>query len=111
MSRKCEDCGGTGKETSIGGAVSRCWTCKGSGKSRSDTGDVRRAPIKSPARMKHSDHQRLWRAVEGAVVDALKNHPSYLTDHGRRSAVESITKRVVGSIISLANEPSKGGRN
>ena len=64
----------------------------------------------SRARVKQKDHQRLWRMVEGAVLDAFKSHPDYLTDIGAPVAVESITKRVVGTLVGHANETRKGGR-
>lgn len=70
---------------------------------------IRRASAKSAARMKAADHQRLWRMVEGAVVDALSSHPDYLTPKGERSAVESITKRVVGQLVGYAGEARKRG--
>lgn len=57
--------------------------------------------------MKHADHLRLWRLVEGGVYDAFRAHPDYLTDHGRARAVESITKRVVGQLVGHANEARK----
>lgn len=60
---------------------------------------VRRASLKSPARLKSKHHQRLWRMVEGAVVDAFQQHPDYLTEKGRHAAAESVTKRVVGLIV------------
>lgn len=70
---------------------------------------VRRASTKSPARLKRKDHLRLWRMVEGAVVDAFTSHPDYLTDKGRHAAAESVTKRVVGSLVgSLNNVPRHG---
>lgn len=59
--------------------------------------------------MKAPDHHRLWRLVEGAVVDALQAHPDYLTPKGGRSAVESITKRVVGQLVGHATEARKRG--
>ena len=59
----------------------------------------RRTPAKSPARLQRADHARLWRLVEGAVVDAMQQHPDYFTAAGLHDAVQSITKRVVGSIV------------
>jgi len=53
----------------------------------------------------------LWRMVEGAVVDALGEHPDYLTDRGRQLAVGSITKRVVGTLAGHSEELRKEGRN
>lgn len=64
----------------------------------------------APAVLKHTDHRRLWRAVEGSVADALQSHPEYLTDAGRKSAVLSITKRVVGAVVALGSQTRKGGR-
>lgn len=61
---------------------------------------VRRASPRSPVRLKYRDHKKLWRLVEGAVVDAVKQHPGYMTDDGLHSMVESVTKRVVGTVVS-----------
>lgn len=63
-----------------------------------------RSPEKAPARMKYEDHKKLWRIVEGAVVAAYDAHPDYFTEKGRKAVVQSITKRVVGAIISAHNE-------
>lgn len=71
---------------------------------------LQRTPEKHPAAVKHADHQRLWRMVEGAVVDALRSHPEYLTEQGRRCAVASITKRVVGNLTGHAKQTLAGGR-
>jgi hypothetical protein len=70
----------------------------------------RRPPANSPARMKRADHARLWRAIEGAVVDAAKSHPEYYTDAARKDMVGSVTKRAVGAVLSLAPETREGGR-
>lgn len=70
---------------------------------------IARAAAKSPARMKRPDHHRLWRLVEGAVLDAFANHPEYLTEAGKRMAVQSVTKRVVGQIVGLATEARERG--
>ncbi len=63
-----------------------------------------------PAYLKHRDHARLWRLVEGAVVDAFRSHPGFLTDEGHRSAVQSVTKRVVGQIVGHAQQAQPRGR-
>jgi hypothetical protein len=73
-------------------------------------GKPRRPSANSPARMKRADHARLWRAIEGAVVDAVKSHPEYYTDAARKNMVGSITKRAVGAVLSLASETREGGR-
>lgn len=62
-----------------------------------------------PAFLKHRDHQRLWRMVEGAVVDTFKSHPDYLTAKGAHSVVPSVTKRVVGTLVGHAKEAQKRG--
>lgn len=49
-------------------------------------------------------YRQLWRVVDGAVFDALYSHQDYLTDKGRRSARESINKRVVGAVLGYALE-------
>jgi hypothetical protein len=59
---------------------------------------LRRTSKKSPALLAHGEHARLWALVEGAVVDAFVNHLDYLTDKGVQCAVQSITKRVVGTL-------------
>ena len=53
----------------------------------------RRLSRKHPAFARHADHQRLWALVEGAVIDAFRSHPDYLTDRGAQLAAGSITKR------------------
>jgi hypothetical protein len=45
-----------------------------------------------------TEYDRLWRVVEGAVRDALRSHPDYVPVKRKRAAVNSITKRVVGSV-------------
>lgn len=70
---------------------------------------IRRPSPRSAARMKAADHRRLWLLVEGAVTDALQTHPDYLTPKGAQSAVESITKRVVGQLVGHASEARKRG--
>lgn len=55
----------------------------------------KKRPIKSP---RHSLYSKVWRIVDGAVKDALYNHPDYLTPKGRASARESIVKRCTGAV-------------
>jgi len=57
-------------------------------------------------RVNRPRYEKLWRVVEGAVVDALKAHPEYITKRGRRSMVTSVTKRVVGALASDAADSS-----
>lgn len=55
-------------------------------------------------------YRQLWRIVEGAVADALTNHPDYVPAHRRTIAARSITKRVVGSVLGYAAQAA-GGRS
>ncbi len=71
---------------------------------------ARRSPRHDPARSKWREQDDLWRAIEGAVVDAIRNHPDYLTDKGLREMPRSVTKRVMGSIQSVLRAPAREGR-
>jgi len=64
------------------------------------------APQKRPS----VGYSRLWRVVDGAVRDALTNHPDYLSEKGARFNVcrQSIVKRVTGAVMSFAGETAKG---
>jgi hypothetical protein len=55
-------------------------------------------------------YSRIWRVVDGAVRDALQNHPDYLSQKGARFSAcrQSIVKRVTGAILSFAEESEKG---
>jgi hypothetical protein len=68
---------------------------------------LRRTSKKSPALLAHGEHARLWALVEGAVVDAFVNHLDYLTDKGVQCAVQSITKRVVGTLVGHAQDAQR----
>jgi len=76
---------------------------------------LRRPSAHHRAFLKYRDHARLWRLVEGAVVDAFRTHPDYLTQKGHWSAVQSVTKRVVGQLVGHAKQarsavgPATGG--
>lgn len=70
----------------------------------------RRLSRKHPAFARHADHQRLWALVEGAVIDAIRSHPDYLTDRGAQLAAGSVTKRVVGQLVGHAQQTLAGGR-
>jgi hypothetical protein len=60
--------------------------------------------------MGHNDyaHRQLTRVVSGAVDDAFKHHPDYLTPKGKRSAKGSIVKRVTGTVLSFAVQAARG---
>jgi len=53
------------------------------------------------------DHVAYWKAIRGAVKDAMNAHPDYLTEKGRKNMVDSVSKRVLGSIVSV-KFPGKG---
>lgn len=60
--------------------------------------------------MQRTAYSQLWGIVDGAVADAFKCHPDYLTPKGRRSAKTSVVKRVTGTVLSFAEESAKGLR-
>jgi hypothetical protein len=47
-------------------------------------------------------YDQLYRITSGAVRDAFRKHPDYLTPKGRRSATKSVVKRVTGTILGFA---------
>lgn len=53
-------------------------------------------------------YRQLWRLVDGAVRDTFSNHPEYLTEAGKRGAMNSIVKRVVGSLHGYGAQASRG---
>ncbi len=61
-------------------------------------------------REKHADRAKMWRMVEGSIVDTFKAHPEYLTERGAYCAVESLTKRIVGTLAGAAKEVREDGR-
>ncbi len=61
---------------------------------------LKRTHKKNPAYLKYNKNRKLFRIIEGAVMDAMNQHPDYFTDQGRHSALTSITKRVCGAIIA-----------
>lgn len=71
---------------------------------------VKRPSRRHPSYMKQAEHHRLWSLIEGAVVDAFRQHPDYLTPKGEGSAVNSITKRVIGQLVGNAKRTREGGR-
>lgn len=66
----------------------------------------RLAPVKEP----DLAYVRLWRVVDGAVLDALKAHPDYLAPKGAlfNNARRSIVKRVVGAVQGFDAQAPKG---
>lgn len=53
-------------------------------------------------------YRQLWSVVSGAVADAFRMHPDYLTAKGNRSAATSVTKRVTGTVLGFAEQSAKG---
>lgn len=67
----------------------------------------KKRPVKNEA---HSLYSKIWRIVDGAVKDALHNHPDYLTLKGRISARESINKRAVGAVHAFIRKGGEANR-
>ena len=67
-------------------------------------------PSAAPAE-KSLAYQQLWRIVDGAVIDVFKSHKDYLSPKGRRSAKNSIVKRVTGTVLGFAEQSAKGRSN
>lgn len=61
--------------------------------------------------MRSTAYAELWGVVDGAVVDAFKNHPDYLTPKGQKSARTSVVKRVCGTVLSFAEQSARGRSN
>lgn len=55
-------------------------------------------------------YQQLYSVVDGAVLDAFKMHPDYLTPKGRASARKSVCKRVTGTVLGFAVQYAAQGR-
>ena len=54
-------------------------------------------------------YRQFWRIIDGAVVDAINNHPTYLRDKRLlRYMRVSVTKRAVGSLMSYAAVATQG---
>lgn len=58
--------------------------------------------------MRSTAYAELWGVVDGAVLDAFKNHPDYLTPKGQRNARTSVVKRVCGTVLSFAAQAAQG---
>lgn len=55
------------------------------------------------------EYRKLWRVVDGAVRDALANHPEYVSNNIRHSDVRrSIVKRAVGAVLGYQAERRSG---
>lgn len=71
---------------------------------------IRRPSRKDSAFLKNADHALLWNLVEGAVADAFRAHPDFLTNKGRSTVVRSVTKRVVGQLVGYAKQTLRRSR-
>ena len=68
----------------------------------------KRAHKKNPAYIKYNKNKKLFRIIEGAVIDAMKQHPEYFTAAAQKTAVVSITKRVIGAVIANSDKVPRG---
>lgn len=64
--------------------------------------------IKLRARREDAVYRQIWRIADGAVRDALANHPEYLTVRGKQMARAAIVKRVSGSLYGYATQVAQG---
>ena len=69
---------------------------------------ITRTNKRNPAYLKHNKNRKLFRIIEGAIVDAMKQHPNYYTDNAMESCVASITKRVMGAVLSNSDKVPRG---
>lgn len=52
---------------------------------------------------KSREYKRIWRAVDGALIDTINKHPNFFNKEQLKR--HSMTKRIVGTILSLAEMP------
>ena len=59
--------------------------------------------------MKSEDHRRLWNAVRGGIQSHQSAHPNQFSSVN----IDSLTKRIVGQILSLPDNsaPAAGAVN
>lgn len=69
---------------------------------------LKRTHKRNPAYLKYNKNRKLFRIIEGAVMDAMNQHPEYFTEAGQNSALPSITKRVCGAVIANSNKVPQG---
>lgn len=69
---------------------------------------ISRTHKRNPSYLKHNKNRKLFRIIEGAVIDAMKQHPEYFTDQARYACVTSITKRVMGAVLSNSDKVPRG---
>lgn len=59
---------------------------------------------KPPPEKIDPEYTRLWKVVQGAVIDTFNAHPEYLTDKGKKRIAASLSKRAVGAVLSFVRE-------
>lgn len=69
----------------------------------------RKKRSKIPPQKTSKLYRTIWRLADGAVLDAFRAHPEYLTDKGRtKNSRASIVKRVTGTVVGFVEESTKG---
>lgn len=51
-------------------------------------------------------YRQLWRVVDGAILDCMRQHPNYFANAPR--ARLSLNKRIVGNVLGFAEQSAKG---
>jgi hypothetical protein len=54
------------------------------------------------------EYRQLWRLIDGAILDALNQHPNYVAPEVRRRVRQAIAKRAVGAVMGHAAEAARG---
>lgn len=60
-------------------------------------------PVK-PGKLYH----RVWRELDGAIMDCFKHHPEYVVQGKMRSCRESLIKRTTGAVMSFLEQSREG---
>lgn len=55
----------------------------------------------------NSERSRIFRIIDGAMIDMVKQHPDYLTSKGYRAARMSAVKRILGGLLGYVKETRK----
>ena len=62
-----------------------------------------------PPRGKGPDYKKTWRIVDGALRDAMMQHPDYFTHRGSiGSARAGLVKRITGGLTGFAEQSARG---
>ena len=54
------------------------------------------------------DYTQIWRVIDGAVLDAFKHHPEYISQGRMKAARESIVKRATGAMTAYLVRTKQG---